>query len=62
MSDGRDDFGDLPNTREEAIARAGAAHAAAMERLATRDSHEAALVAYVPGGPAVAGFEAGIRA
>lgn len=50
------------STRDTAITAAGRAHADAIERLAHRDPHEAALAAHVPGGPTVAELEQRIRA
>lgn len=44
-----------------AVVAAAAAQAAAIERLATRDPHEAAQAAYVPGGPSVEQLEQRIR-
>lgn len=49
-------------SREEAIAAAGRAHAAAIERLDSRDPHEAAAAAWVPGGLSVQELEERIRA
>lgn len=47
--------------REDCIVAAGVAQAAAIERLAARDPHEAALAAHVPGGPSVEELERRIR-
>lgn len=49
-------------TRADAIAAAAAAQASAIDRLAHRNPHEAAIAAYVPGGPTVEQLEARIRA
>ncbi|MFQ1002631.1 helix-turn-helix domain-containing protein [Modestobacter sp. SSW1-42] len=48
-------------TKEECIAAAGRALVDAIERLESRDPHEAAIAAYQPGGPSVAEIEARIR-
>lgn len=49
-------------SREQAVAAAGRALADAVDRLTGRDPHEAALAAYVPGGPSVDELEARIQA
>ncbi len=48
-------------SRQAAVSAAATAQAAAIERLATRDPHEAAVAAHVPGGPSVAELETRIR-
>lgn len=49
-------------TREEALAAAGRAHAAAIVRRDSLDPLQAAREAYEPGGPSVEELEARIRA